>query len=344
MKRGMIMSSISNIGHFVLPNDALANLTAIYRRIGQNEAMYQVLKADIDRVVEQTVQRDGYFLARILDLKITDTRMRLILTKDSNPRNKEEKTLSQIKEVLRKIQKHYPKMRHQSNDLLDFANFIYGHYGEVKFAYAEADRRAVLQSQAKKSKRLIIDEINEKVENYLEKREYERLIVYSHYYIDFFNIAPFTSHNHATGLLLLYLLILKGEIEAFRYISFFEILYGEYPAFIKELQNASVNWREGLSQTLGFVRFIFRFILQGYEKADAVINEYKFDATLNKSDNIENTIYRLPKIFTKEEIRIQHPYVSESTINRTLLKMREAGCIRPLGKGRSAKWIRIEND
>ena len=116
MKRGMIMSSISNIGHFVLPNDALANLTAIYRRIGQNEAMYQVLKADIDRVVEQTVQRDGYFLARILDLKITDTRMRLILTKDSNPRNKEEKTLSQIKEVLRKIQKHYPKMRHQSND------------------------------------------------------------------------------------------------------------------------------------------------------------------------------------------------------------------------------------
>lgn len=338
------MSSISNIGHFVLPNDALANLTEIYRWIGRNEEMYRVFKSDIDRVVEQTVQRDGYFLARILDLNITDTRMRLILTKDSNPRNKEERTLFRIKEALAKMQKHYKQMRHQSNDLLDYVNFIFGHYGEVKFAYAEADRRAVLQSQAKKSKRLIIDEINEKIELFLDKKEYEKLIVYSHYYIDFFNIAPFTDYNHAAGLLLLYLLMLKGEIEAFRYISFFELLYGEYPGFLKELQNASVNWKEGLAQTLGFVRFIFRFILQGYEKAEAVMNEYKFDSTLTKCDNIENTIFHLPRIFTKEEIRMQHPYVSESTINRTLIKMRESGIIKPLGKGRSAKWVRIAND
>ena len=253
------------------------HLTEIYRWIGRNEEMYRVFKPTSTASVEQTIQRDGYFLARILDLNITDTRMRLILTKDSNPRNKEERTLFRIKEALAKMQKHYKQMRHQSNDLLDYVNFIFGHYGEVKFAYAEADRRAVLQSQAKKSKRLIIDEINEKIELFLDKKAYEKLIVYSHYYIDFFNIAPFTDYNHAAGLLLLYLLMLKGEIEAFRYISFFELLYGEYPGFLKELQNASVNWKEGLAQTLGFVRFIFRFILQGYEKAEAVMNEYKFD-------------------------------------------------------------------
>ena len=338
------MSSISNIGHFMLPNDALANLTSIYRWIGKNESMYQILKPDMERVVEQTVQRDGYFIAQILKLDISDTRMRLILTKDSSPRNKEEKTLFKIKEVLHKIQKHYPQMWHQSNDLLDIINYIYGHYGEVKFAFTESDRRVILQSQAKRSKRLLIDEINEKISNYLEKKEYEKLIVYAHFYIDFFNIAPFVDYNHTAGLLLLYLLMLKGEIEAFRYISFFELLYIEYDNFIKEVQNASVNWNEGFAQTLGFVRFMFKFILQGYEKAAIVINEYKFDANFNKSDNIENTIYRLPEIFTKEEIRIQHPYVSESTINRTLIKLREAGQIKALGKGRSAKWLRIDND
>ena len=105
------MSSISNIGHFVLPNDALANLTEIYRWIGRNEEMYRVFKSDIDRVVEQTIQRDGYFLARILDLNITDTRMRLILTKDSNPRNKEERTLFRIKE--RSQDARHKQMRHQ---------------------------------------------------------------------------------------------------------------------------------------------------------------------------------------------------------------------------------------
>ena len=338
------MSLISNIGYFILPNDALANLTAIYRWIGKNESFNNALKNDIDRVVEQTVQRDSYFLARILKLDISDTRMRLILTKDSKPRNKEEKTLFKMKESLHKIQKHYREMRHQSNDLLDIVNFIYGHFGEVKFAYTAGERRAVLQSQAKKSKRLIIDEINEKIDYILKKMDYEKLIVYCHFYLDFFNIAPFIAHNQAAGLLLLYLLLLKGEIEAFRYISFFEMLSSVFADFTKEIQTASINWNEGLAQTLDFVRFIFKFILRAYDKAATVISEYKFDATSNKSDNIENTIYRMPPVFTKDEIRIQHPYVSESTINRTLIKLREAGQIKALGKGRSAKWLRIIND
>ena len=44
--------------------------------------------------------------------------------------------------------------------------------------------------------------------------------------------------------------------------------------------------------------------------------------------------------FTKEDIRLQNPYVSESTINRALISLRDSGYIEPLGKGRSAKWIR----
>ena len=71
---------------------------------------------------------------------------------------------------------------------------------------------------------------------------------------------------------------------------------------------------------------------------------YEFDRSINKANNIENTILKLPEIFTKEEIRINHPFVSESTINRTLSKLRDEKVIKPLGKGRSAKWIKISSE
>jgi len=335
------MSSVMNIDRFIIPNDVIVTLTSIYKWIGQNRFFIDTVKSDIDRVIDQTIERDCFFFSRILKLEISDARTRLIITKNSNPRNKEEKTLFRSKEMLTTIQKKYKDSRHQSNDLLNLVNYLYSHYSDIKFDYTDVDKRSILQSQAMKSKRLILDEINKNIELHLDKNTFEKITLYLNFFIDFYNIAPFTAHNETAGLLLLYLLILKSDLEAFRYISFFELLYENYPEFQTELKNASFNWKEGYAQTLGFVRFMNKLILKAYQKAHEIIKDYKYDSNLNKGDNIENTITKLPDIFTKDEIRLIHPYVSESTINRALIKMRDEGLIKPLGKGRSAKWIRI---
>ena len=84
-------------------------------------------------------------------------------------------------------------------------------------------------------------------------------------------------------------------------------------------------------------------ILDACEKAEKIIYDYKVDQNISKGDNIEHTINRLPNVFTKEQIRMIHPYVSESTINRALQKLRDEDKIKPLGKGRSAKWRKNNN-
>ena len=78
-----------------------------------------------------------------------------------------------------------------------------------------------------------------------------------------------------------------------------------------------------------------------YDKMKNIIRDYEFDSNLNKSNNVENTINKLEEIFTKDDIRNVHPYISDSTINRTLKRLRDENKIRPLGKGRSAKWIKL---
>ena len=83
-------------------------------------------------------------------------------------------------------------------------------------------------------------------------------------------------------------------------------------------------------------------IASGYDELIELVKEQKYEERAFKSDSIEQIIQKLPSIFSKDEIRNQIPNASLSTINRVLVKLREEGRIKPLGTGRSAKWIKIE--
>ena len=150
-----------------------------------------------------------------------------------------------------------------------------------------------------------------------------------------------TSSRGVFVSVLLYLLLLKADVQAVLYVSLFEMIYENKKEFDDLLKQACFAYNEGLPQILPFVRFFTKLILKLYERTDMIIKSYESDQNINKGDNIENTIMNLPNIFTKDEIRLIHPYVSESTINRALTKLRDENIIRPLGKGRSAKWLKV---
>lgn len=334
------MSCILNLNRLIIPNDIITKLTTIYTYIGKSEIYADVVGNDLDRIISQTVERDAYFFAKMTNLELTDARMRLIITKDSEPRNKDEATLYGVKELLKSFHVNHNSFGTQSNDLINLVNYINPNQN-IKYDYDEVDRKTVLKSQGMRSKRILVDEINDEVNLVIKKNEFERIILNLHYFIDIFNLKPFLFKNEEAAYLLLYLLLLKCNVTSLKYVSLFEMIFSDYEKFSSEIKNASYNWKEGYSQTLGFVRFMIDVLLKSYERTEEIIKEYKFDSNLNKSDNVENTIINLPEIFTKEEIRLEHPYVSESTINRTLSKLRTEKIIKPLGKGRSAKWIKI---
>ena len=83
------MSCILNIDHFTLPNDIVVLLTKIYKYIGKNDYYEDVIGSNKNRVVDQTVEKDSYFLSKILKLNLTEARTKLIINKDSVPRNKD---------------------------------------------------------------------------------------------------------------------------------------------------------------------------------------------------------------------------------------------------------------
>lgn len=333
------MKCLSKIEHTAIPNDIVVSLSRIYRHIGNNDNYIKSLGNDINKVIDLTVEKDAYYLSKILKLEISEARSRLIIKKDSSPRTKEEKTLYNIKEMLQSIQQKYQNLRLQSNDLYNIINYIYSHYQKIKFSLTETQRN-VLQSQKMKSKRLILDEMYTLTENLIRKSLCEKINLYLHYYIDLTNLKPFESRNDTLCLIVLYQLILTSDLNAFKYVSFFEMLYNNYEEYQNELCKASVNWNEGYSQTTDFIRFLLDKIEKAYANTEKIISDYKFDKVNKKYENIESVILSMKSIFTKNDIRKEYPYVSESTINRALVSLRDQGLIEPLGKGRSAKWTK----
>lgn len=328
------MSCIENINRYIVPNDVIKTLMSIYKYIGKNETYNEITKSNISKIVEQTIQRDAFFLAKILNLELTDSRLRLIITKNSAPRNREETVLFNIIEVLNDIQMNYDKYNVRSNDQLNMINYIYQNQN-IKYDTKEDG------VYKEKSKRLYLDELTEVL--YDRNNQVENIILTLNYFVDLINVKAFTTQNKTSSLITLYILLLKSELHCFSYISFFEFVYERLNEFNDKLLDSSYNWHDGVSQPTPFIRFMLNLILEACEKAEKIIYDYKVDQNISKGDNIEHTINRLPNIFTKEQIRLIHPYVSESTINRALQKLRDENKIKPLGKGRSAKWRKTNN-
>ena len=333
------MNCISKLDHYIIPNDIVVILSKIYRFIGNNEFYINSMGNDLNKVIENTVNKDAYYLAKILKLDVSDARTKLIIEKNSNPRNKEEEILYNLKEVMIAIQQKFHLMSLQSNEILNMLNYIYQHSNSIKFDLSGVTTLNIFNNN-EKSKRTILDEMNDLVNLYLRSEKFDKIILYLNYFVDFYNLRPFISKNEVISLVILYELILVSDINAFKYISFFELLYNNFDEFNLELSKASVNWRDGLAQTSEFIRFFLKLVVEAYSKTDMIIKTYKFDQNNKKSENIENTILNMKTTFTKEDIRVLNPYVSESTINRALITLRDSGYIEPLGKGRSAKWIR----
>ena len=333
------MTCVENINKFIVPNDVIASIATIYKYIGKNEIYSEIAKSDADRIYLQTIEKDTYYLSKLVELDVTDARLRLIVMKNSEARNREERVLSNIKDVISTFQRNPKRQNLSSMDLNNIINFIYTNQN-IKYDALKEEYKNIYKPVTVGSKRKVIDDLYKALSK-LEKGSVEGLIILSNYIVDIYAIKPFTAKNDTLLYLLLYLMLLQADIEALKYQSFFELIYKNKDKFLDRLNEACYNYYEGFPQILPFIRLLTSLIIELYIQVDSNMLEYKKEQDSYKAENIEKTVLNLPNIFTKDDVRKYHPYVSESTINRALTKLREENIIKPLSKGRGAKWIKI---
>jgi hypothetical protein len=339
------MKCLANIERTQLPNDIIMQYINVYQSIGSNTKNHEVLSNDYEAIILQTIKNDTYYFVRLFDIDVTNVRFKSLIFKDVKPRTKSETLVKNIRNAFVKIYQDISSFELLTTEIQNLLQFIYQDFIPKKHLQFrklnDVQPSTSLLRQKSTSTRDILEKTVTLFNEQIDNNRYESNYLIVNFYIDFLNIRPFHEKNEEIGLLLLHILLLTQGYEVYEYISFMKWLYEHKTAFDKMVLQSSFNYEEGLAQVLPLHRFLLKGAIESYQKLRYLVRDYEFDKHLNKTNNIENTILKFEEIFSKEDVRIAHPFVSDSTINRTLRRLRDEGAIRPVGKGRGAKWMRL---
>ncbi len=348
------MKSITNLSRAIVPNELIPKLTHVYKYIGKNFYYDEILKKDKELLSYNNLEKNAYFLALLKELNISENRLRLLIKKKSEPKTNDELFLYNCLESLVRINKYILKHTFSTNDFFDLIQLLYKNTGKraiyskcsvqdvnIGLTYIQ-DGKEILVTTAT-SKKMLLDALIYKYNCAIESKQYEPILVITNFYIDFINVSPFIEDNEFVAVLAVYMLLYNNGIYIFNFYSFFQKIYNKIDDLRAITIASSYNWSVGFSRFENLYDLFLDIITDLYVEADDYVRGYMFDQTINKSVLVENTIKELGNVFTKREIMNRNKTISESTVNRTLEKLREDNRIKPTGKGRSAKWIKVDS-
>lgn len=336
------MYCLENMQRISYPSDLVMDLTKLYRFKGKDFYYEDIFKSDMQTIVKDTIERDTFFAARVLNLQITENRLRLIIRKESTPKTNDEKILANLKEVFKIIQAQGNDLELTSNEFLALTKRIFGGVKEVGFATHTVEVQVnLLKEKKKESLRNTFDELLGLYKRHLSSGQVEGTQLATNLFVDIMNVKIFNQENEFMSLLIYYCLLFRERFNVFKYVSFFELYLENEEQFKSAIVSASFNWETGFAQTAILNRLTIQVLLKGYNEIESKRDVYSFDKGIRKIDSVESSILKMGEIFTKEEIRARNPYLSDSTINRALENLKKENKIRPNGTGRSATWTRI---
>ena len=333
------MKCLSNVERATYPIELVMELTKLYQFKGKDFYYEDFLKNHLDGIIRTTVEADTLAFSRLLNLNVTDNRLKLLIRKDSAPKTKDEIVVKNLKEVFELIQAKSDSIELTTNEFLQLGIRIFKKHTKIDFElYTETVRVNLLEEKRQRSKRQNLeDELNYYAKKLIQGTVETTLLV-TNFFVDIVNIGIFNNYNEHISLLVLYCLLFRQRFNVFKYISFFELYEKHKKDFDQALARASYKWETGFSDTDDLNKLIISMLIEGYETVEKMVQDTDFDKKLNKIDNVKAAIMKLPQTFTKDQISQIYPYISPTTINRALAALQEEGKISSNGTGRSATW------
>lgn len=339
------MKCLENMNRITVPTDMLLDMMKLYRCNGKELYYENLFKKDMDAISEEIVEKETYFFAKIANVQLTEQRLKLLTTKNHVAKNKDEMLVNNAKAIFSALHNNIKDFELIPLECESMAKKLYKGICTMKYKTSivvEKDNLLV-PSRKKQSKADDIAALFDKFKVMFESDEYESTLLIVNFFTDFYMTKPFEENNELVSYLFLYIFLFHFGFEQFKYTSFFEKIYldNKFKTFEQAILQATYNWEAGYGQTQPLHRFIIEIMQANYKEIEHKAKSYSFESTLKKTDDVEGTILKWPtEIFSKADIQKLHPYVSSSTLDRTLKRLRDEGKIQPMGTGRSAKWLK----
>ena len=332
-----------------------ALLTTI-REIGEYKGKQDLFKEQAPQVL-QTL-RDAAIIQstessnRIEGVTAPPERIRQLVARRTEPRNRSEQEIAGYRDVLQTIHARHDHIPFSVGVVLQFHRDLYqfqpGMGGRWKTAPNEITEtlpdgttfvrfRTVPPFQTADA----MERLHERFAYLWEEGRFDPLLLIPAYVLDFLCIHPFLDGNGRMGRLLTLLLLYHAGYEVGRYVSLEHMVEETREGYYDTLYRSSQGWHEGAHSLVPWWEYFLGVMLRSsYREFERRVGAVS-TARGAKRQMILDVVARLPEEFQFADIERACPGVSRPTINRLLADLRRGGRIVLSKSGRDATWRKI---
>ena len=310
----------------LLTPDIVNMLTALHEYRGRQE-LYSAAEADVLTALLDIAKIQSTGASnKIEGIYTSDERLEALVMKKAEPRNRSEEEIAGYREVLATIHDNYEYIPVRPNTILQLHRK--GRQQRVRFIPVPA-------FQTPEAVENLCNEFNYAI----ERAEYDPLLLIAMFIIDFLCIHPFNDGNGRMSRLLTLLLLYRSGYIAGKYVSIEMLIEQTKETYYEALHNSSVEWHDNKSDYAPFVKYYLGIVLKACNEFQSRIEHLKY-RKLSKTDRVKAVFEKKLGLVKKADIAALCPDISETTIERTLKELLEAGFIEKVGKGRATGYAK----
>ena len=311
------------------------------------EAEADVLTALLDIAKIQSTKASN----KIEGIYTSDERLEALIMEKAEPRTRSEEEIAGYREVLATVHDNYEYIPIRPNNILQLHRDLYsfsssdtgGRFKNTDNVIAESGKDGqqrvrfmpVPPLQTPEAMENLCNEFN----NAIERAEYDPLLLIPMFILDFLCIHPFNDGNGRMSRLLTLLLLYRSGYIVGKYISMEMLIEKAKETYYEALQNSSIEWHNNKNDYTSFVRYYLGVVLKGYSEFQDRIEHLRY-RRLSKADRVKAVFEKKLGVIKKSDIATFCPDISETTIERTLKELLEAGFIEKIGKGRATGYVK----
>lgn len=335
----------------LLTPDIVNMLSSLHEFKGKQElyieAESDVLTALLDIAKIQSTKASN----KIEGIYTSDERLEALVMGKVEPRNRSEEEIAGYREVLATVHDSYEYIHIRPSNILQLHRDLYsfsssdtgGRFKNTDNVIAESSKDGqqrvrfmpVPAFQTLEAMENLCNEFN----NAIESAEYDPLLLIPMFILDFLCIHPFNDGNGRMSRLLTLLLLYRSGYIVGKYVSMEMLIEKTKETYYEALQNSSIEWHNDKSDYTSFVRYYLGVVLKGYNEFQDRIEHLKY-RKLSKADRVKAVFEKKLGVVKKSDIATLCPDISETTIERTLKELLEAGFIEKVGKGRATGYTK----
>lgn len=306
----------------------------------------QVLKTLLEAALIESAESSNRIEGVIVDRE----RLKPLIIGHSKPRDRSEEEVAGYRKALDLIHKKYQSLKITPETIKELHRLCRGELwdaGKWKEKNNDIVRRhpdgrieIIFKPVSAKKTPGMMKQLCLIYENSVTQFKYPDLYAVACLALDFLSIHPFRDGNGRVSRLLTLLALYQHGFMAGKYISLERIVEQSKETYYETLNKSSQGWHEAKHDVIPWFNYFLGTLLNAYKEFEERAGNVKTGRGA-KTEIVIKTIEGQHGDFSISDIERACPNVSRVMIKKILMQMQKDKKIKSLGKGQSAKWLRM---